>query len=83
MYPVAAWPRSIATNPLSGKQRYSLLRRQSGHPPRINISEFVCLSDWAMSKNTCVSGCGAIFPSIGPPPPPHRLPLGFLPNRDG
>ena len=81
-YPATAGSRSVVTDLSLAMQCSSLLRRLSVSPPRINISEVKSPSDRAVSKDTCVGGCGAISPPIAPPPP-QRPPLGLLPDHTG
>ena len=79
---VATWFRSVAVNPLPDEQRSSLLLRQPSPPPRCLTSEFLCLSDRAVSKDTYDCGGSAISPPIAPPPH-QRPPLGLLHDRAG
>ncbi len=69
LYPAAAVSRFVVADLSLAMQRSSLLRQQFVFPPRINISEIGSPSDRAVSKDTCVGGCGAISPPIALPPP--------------
>ncbi len=74
-----ASPRCVAANPMPGRQRSSLLCRQPSPPPRFFLSEILCPSNRAVSKDTCVGGGGAISPPFALPPP-QCPPLGLLPD---
>jgi len=81
-YPTAAGSRYVVADLSLFTQRSFLLSQQSFPPPRISISKLKSPLDRAVSKDTCVGGCGAISPPIAPSTP-KRPSLGLLLDHTG